>query len=628
MKPVVTVAGADDDLLCVTWSPAGCRRVLLTATKFGAVSAWTQLPSRSSQQPDMQSGSVFTLGDWWCHSVGQLTTAQPVPTAAGQQQQQQGPQQDYLLSMQWLQPPSCWPYSNRVLQEQDFQAGSVPNMFAPAAPRRRPSSSLSVAEQSGSNFDDPGADMHWVEPGTLAFAAVLSSGRAFVGWATWSVLGQLGWRLTPSIPLLPPAASPAVQQLVLAAEAAWSPSGVLVAFAAVYQPDVVQVVELQGNPLHHQCLSAALRSQRPVLKGKALAACSIPAAAGAAHSVLSLSWDPHSDGQRLVVTTCSPSAAGSGVAGGSSGMGPGQITLLSLVEQQQQPGSNAPPTYVLAPINAVSVPQAAGPQQFAWLLDGLLVGQQLLDTQTLAPLPVSFSQPLAGTGLAAQQQPHSSCELQALAASPHRVAVAMVWSDSNTGSSSNSRASSNLLLYSVPPVSKAKAGGAVAPTLAGRLVWSLLLQLHSWDLVSHVLHAAQPYPAAAASTLRPASAAAAAELQARRVAHVLGLVDRKLGVQADEMFSMYATRWDVLKYAVVCRTPGSEARAFSIDLRLRLLGPVLDQHLTAAAREVRPVGWGVLPVWCSPDQLALMASYLQLTSCSHSHINLSTGLMQ
>jgi hypothetical protein len=298
----------------------------------------------------------------------------------------------------------------------------------------------------------------------------------------------------------------------------------------------------------------------------------------------------------VVVATSGCSTDGSGTA--SSRQGQGHVTLLSLTEQQrqQQPGGDAALLHQLAPVNSVQVACAPAPQQYAWLLDGLLVGQQLLDAQTLAPLDVLLPLPAASPDFAQQQQQHStSPQLQAVVPSPHRVAAAVVWCSSSSGrhGGGSSRASSTLLLYSIPPVSKVKAGGAVAPTLAGRLVWSLLLQRHSWDLVQHLQHAAHQQPANDA--LGPAAAAAAADasagVQAQRVGHVLGLVDRKLGVQPDEVYSMYAMRWDALKYAVVCSTPGAEARAFSIDLRLRLLVPVLEHHLTAAAREVRRLLW-------------------------------------
>jgi hypothetical protein len=248
----------------------------------------------------------------------------------------------------------------------------------------------------------------------------------------------------------------------------------------------------------------------------------------------------------------------------------------------------------------VQVACAPAPQQYAWLLDGLLVGQQLLDAQTLAPLNVSIPLPAAGQAFA-QQQHSMDPQLQAVVPSPHRVAAATIWcSSSSSGSGGSSRASSSLLLYSIPPVSKVKAGGAVAPTLAGRLVWSLLLQRHSWDLVQHLQHTAHQHPDT--NALGPAAAAAAADIavgvQAQRVGYVLGLVDRKLGVQPGEVYSMYAMRWDMLKYAAVCRTPGAEARAFSIDLRLRMIVPVLEHYLTAAAREV---SW--LPLLSSRDCL-------------------------
>jgi hypothetical protein len=127
-------------------------------------------------------------------------------------------------------------------------------------------------------------------------------------------------------------------------------------------------------------------------------------------------------------------------------------------------------------------------------------------------------------------------------------------------------------------------------------VWSLLLQRHNWDVVQHLLHAVQPQlkaaqpavgaPSSSTSAQGSAAAREAAEIQAQRVGQVLALVDNKLCVQADEVYSMYAARWDALKYAVVSHTPGSEARALSIDLRLRLMVALFEQHLAAAMREV------------------------------------------
>lgn len=480
--------------------------------------------------------------------------------------------------MQWLQPPSCWPYNNRVLQEHDFHAGSVPNMFAPAAAQSRPAP---VKPEGGPQAETDG-DIHWVQPGTLAFAAVLSSGRAAVGWAAWGLHGQLRWLVTPSLTLLP--AAPGVA--VLAADATWCVGGIAVALATQQQPDKVQVVELQGNPLHHQSLGPGLRNVQPVFQVQPLVAASI--AAGAPCSILSLSWDPHSSGQKLAAAThSSPSS--------SSSSGPGHVTLLSLAVQQGVPGS---PPYSLSAVTAAQVAQAPGPQQYAWLLDGLLVGQQLLDAATLVPLPLKFPQSTSGGVLQQQQQNGEQCALpdalQSVAASPHRVAVAVVQSASSPEQQQSS--SCRLLLYSIPPVSKAAAGGEVAPTLAGRLVWSLLLQRHNWDVVQHLLHAVQPQlkaaqpavgaPSSSTSAQGSAAAREAAEIQAQRVGQVLALVDNKLCVQADEVYSMYAARWDALKYAVVSHTPGSEARALSIDLRLRLMVALFEQHLAAAMREV------------------------------------------
>jgi len=562
----------------------------------------------------MQSSSVITLGDWWCHSIGQLIPSAAAPAAGGGQHMQE----EHLLSMQWLQPPSRWPYSNRVLQEHDFQAGSVPNMFAPAASHRRAARSAQL-EQAGTNFgagdleQDP---FHWVQPGTLAFAAVLSSGKAVVGWATWSVQGQLKWQLTPGLPVTSvapaaAAAAPPPPVPLLAGAAAWSVDGIVVAWATQQAPDQVQVVELRGNPLHHQCLSATLRSQTAALQVVPLTSCTLPAA-GASASIRVLAWDPHSNGQRLLAATGSCSANGATVSSSNNQhSSPGHVNLLTLTQQQQQQQQPAAEPYVVAPVGMAQVAFVPTQQQCVWLLEGLLVGQQLHDAQTLAQLPLSFPQPVMTPMF--PQQLRSACGrppasagmvIQALAASPHKVAVAaVVWDSSSSGvdvrgGKAGSRHNSRLVIYSIPPVSKAAAGGAVAPTLAGRLVWSLLLQPHSWDVVQHVLHAAKPTrqatrpagaPPSSSGTSSDApqpSAAERAALQAERVAQVLSLVDRKLAVQPDELYANYALRWDGLKYAVVSRTPGGEARALSIDIRIRQLMPVMEIHLAAAAREV------------------------------------------
>ncbi|WIA34349.1 hypothetical protein OEZ86_012687 [Tetradesmus obliquus] len=46
----VPLQGPEDDLVAVAWSPAGCRRVLLTATLLGKLTAWTQQPPEPTSQ--------------------------------------------------------------------------------------------------------------------------------------------------------------------------------------------------------------------------------------------------------------------------------------------------------------------------------------------------------------------------------------------------------------------------------------------------------------------------------------------------------------------------------------------------------------------------------------------------
>lgn len=180
--------------------------------------------------------------------------------------------------------------------------------------------------------------------------------------------------------------------------------------------------------------------------------------------------------------------------------------------------------------------------------------------------------------------------------------------------------SSRLLLYNVPPArtsssssSSSEAAGLGSPKpAAARLLWALMQQKHTWDVVQHALCAARlPASSTAATTSAAngnpssttATAAAAAAIQPEAVGQVLALVDSKLAVQQPTLKSTFSARWDVLKLALLGGTPGDVARVVGVDLRLRIIShmmkPVFDvmrEDASMRQREQRPRLTGLSPL--------------------------------
>jgi hypothetical protein len=250
-----------------------------------------------------------------------------------------------------------------------------------------------------------------------------------------------------------------------------------------------------------------------------------------------------------------------------------------------------------------------------WLLDGLLLwsggcNMQVFSLDSLQEAAVHFAAPAgkfraaappaaAATGAESSSGSRSLC---ALAASPHGVAVAAVMHLPSTARGSSS---SRLLLYNVPPAEStpSSSGSEAVPVspkpVAARLLWALMQQQHSWDVVQHTLCAAR-VPASSAdvkgtpsNSSNAAAAAAAAPVQPEAVGRVLALVDSKLAVQQPTLKTTFSARWDVLKLAVLSGTPGDVARVVGIDLRLRIISHML-KPVFDVMREVSIVTVGAL----------------------------------
>jgi hypothetical protein len=440
-------------------------------------------------------------------------------------------------------------------------------------------------------------EFHWVRTGTLAVAAVMSCGAVVLAWAQWSAYGQLSWVCTSGMTLPTPAGLAGKVQ-VATADATVSPGGVAVAYALQQQPSTVLVAQLQGNPVHAQFALVEPNTQ-PL---------QLPVVQAGSHSltqqgccVTALSWDQSSSSSSLrlacVSADVNSGTATAAAAGGSNSSA--RLTLLSMQQGQLQQQAQAP------------CAAAAASQQLVWLLDGLLLwsggsNMQLFTLDTLQEAAVKFAAPAARfkapapPAAAAAVGGNSSSggrSLCALAASPHGVGVAAVMELSSAARGSSS---SRLLLYNVPPIdlatttssSSSEAVLASPKPVAARLLWALMQQKHTWDVVQHALCAAR-VPTSTSSSNAAVNVAssntttvAAAAVQPEAVGQVLALVDLKLAVQQPTLKSTFSARWDVLKLALLSCTPGDVARVVGIDLRLRIIShmmkPVFD-----VMREVR-----------------------------------------
>jgi DNA-binding transcriptional regulator of glucitol operon len=478
-------------------------------------------------------------------------------------------------------------------------AGTSDAAAAGATDSATPPSAAAAGDQPGTSmgnmFSSSSEEFHWVRTGTLAIAAAMSCGAVVLAWAQWSAYGQLSWVCTHGMKLPIPAGLAGKVQ-VATADATVCPGGVAVAYSLQQQPSTVLVAQLQGNPVHAQY--ALVEPNTQPLQLPVVQAGSHNLAQHGCH-VTALSWDQSSSNSlRLACVSADVNSgtAADAAAGGSNSSA--RLTLLSMQQGQLQQQAQAP------------CAAAAASQQLVWLLDGLLLwsggsNMQLFTLDSLQEAAVKFAAPAARFKAPAPPPAagggDSSCgrrSLCALAASPHGVGVAAVMelSSASRGSSSSSR----LLLYNVPPTglattsssSSSNEGVLASPKpVASRLLWALMQQKHTWDVVQHTLCAAR-VPASTSSSITTAAA-----VQPEAVGQVLSLVDSKLAVQQPTLKSTFSARWDVLKLALLSGTPGDVARVVGIDLRLRInshmMKPVFD-----VMREVSVCCSGPVALYC------------------------------
>lgn len=564
-------AGASDRLAALAWSPEGCRRVLMTATAAGSLLAWSQTPREPSATP-----APVALQDWH---------ASPLAELVGERTSQGSPPPATLVHAGWLEPPPAWPWRPGSAAHVAAGAAAVYNLFVKGA-----------AAYSG--VSDTG-DLHWVQPGTPALAAVLSDGTVTLIRGAWGAYGVLEWGVLPcSSRLAPPAES------VVAAAAAACAGGVSVAWVLASQPGALCVACVEGDPHHSQC--ASLPGSAPVdgLRLRRLGGATVLPTPPLAGTTAALCWDSASYGTRLAVAL-TPAARGAPCLAYVFAVVDGVLVCQGshLACQGQQGQEPSPPTHQSA---QQPCDNPCRHPLVAWLLDGkLAVGssqqaltllhvpstqeqqqqQQQPDGLQLCDTPVELCQPAGSRG--------STGVLAAMIASPHGVALAaLLRTPAGSG-----HCAYTLLLANVPATTTAAAAAAAempgaAP--AALLLWSLLQQRHPWDIAQHVIcWAGDGAPLAPGVSSMSESCA-----MATRMGDALACVDRALAVQAPVPAAALCARWDVLKLLLLEGTPGRIARAVGMDLRMRLLSNALKPTVEAA-KEV-----------CVPEQ-----SHVQETMC-------------
>lgn len=443
----------------------------------------------------------------------------------------------WLVCIKWLQASPAWVWSSSAMQQVDYKSGSIHGLFMP-----EPSSIDSSNDEAAGDE----LSVSWVRPDTLAFAAVLLNGTVVLCWAHWSAYGQLQWNSSSTISL--ESQGPTA---LLAADVTVCSNGIAVCYSTQQEHSSIRVVQLTGNPVHIQCCQLEPSPvELPVLQVAGHSQGDVDS------SVTALSWDPSSHGTRLI-SVASTSSNGSGA-------------MMYLLTQQQDQ---------LLQVAQTSISSCIQQQQLVWLLDGMLLcsgkqGLQLFTAKHLHEIPVTFVQPHSRSATAQHRSASGLC--QAIAASPHGVAVAAVF---RSPPGSNSSVRSRLLAYNIPAYQTSSTGAVQAA--AGRLLYALLMQRNTWDMVQHVLCAAGQQETDGLGTSTTTNVP-----QPAVVADILSLVDTKVTAQQPTLKSTYSAFWDVLKLAVLASTPGDEARTVSIDLRLRVLGNTM-KPVFEVLREVR-----------------------------------------
>ncbi|KAI8463548.1 MAG: hypothetical protein J3K34DRAFT_526893, partial [Monoraphidium minutum] len=582
------LSSASDALVALSWSPPGCRRLLLVASRGGALSTWGQVPPDPAAAP-----RVATAYEWWCARPDLSASAGGPLLAAGG-----------LVAAAWLAPAPQAEWDAARIRQADFEAEGLSLQ------------SLLQREASGGGGGGGGGfeGFDWLRPGRPALALVAESGAAVLAWSAVGDASDLEWWATCPLPLpgtaAEAAAAPApggggdavadagaaaaavaggAPRVVVAAAAGDGAGGVEVAYVLSDAPRRVRLARITGDPA--AALAAAGGCDAP--RG-APVALPVTALAGAelgapGDEVAALCWRP---GGGQLCSWARPAAAGDG-GGGAEEEAPGGA--LHLLTRAGAPGGEDWRAGAPQPLP----PQRRRPRApaaaacLAWCPTGGAV-MHAEGGVFEAERAGGWGRQRCGLGGAELQAAWRAgpCAAAALAPSPSGAAACVVYESCGGGGGGGGGGrgggrgggggGARLAVWLLPEAPPHARGAADTSRLqAARLAWPLLTGAAPRDAVQALL-------AACGGTSRPASSAGrgggaadnngcggaddngggGADLS--EVAQVLGLVDGLVHRAPPYQVPQYSRPWDAAKLSAVAQLPGPLAEALAVDLRLRL----------------------------------------------------------
>ena len=409
------------------------------------------------------------------------------------------------------------------------------------------------------------------------------------------------------------------QVLTSAAFCADAPASLKVAFVTSTDPQVVQVAQVQGDPIFAAAAAAAGgQVQLQVSRYRQLQLPSgFRAAAIAFKPCLSSSRDA------ILCILSTSSAVGEGGGGGGMGAtlsvvstrsaagggGGGMGAAINHEQPQQQQQELRVETY-LVPGGAESGKEEAfilGAPSASYTCNPALTPRDISSSSSIESITCSWSPDssclaVAGGGLSQvllldgeglQHKPlpggwglgtsfargGSSCAVAA-APSPSSASVAVLYHRMGPGASSSSssrlavhglgltgRSSSSSTTSSSSSFSELEGGQQIA--LAGdRVLWCIVTGAHHWDVVQQLGHLGRSVAASQPAAAAPPTTSSSSSKQFTLPA-VMAYVDHKLHCHPLASRGMYVSRWDSLKLAVLMMVPGQEAARLAQELYLR-----------------------------------------------------------
>lgn len=552
-------AGKGQELVALAWSPAGCRRVLLTATKAGTVTAWSQLPSDASLL------HPITMTEW----SSSIVAAELGPTVA----------------VQFLHSPCAWVWDADVVAAADFRQHGVESMFqAPEPPQ---------GEHSNQDI------LSWLRPGRLAVAIVLQSGAVMLCWSSAGADSHLQWNLTPSIRLPgtaascnpketaataesggPDSLSSSTSSIVLADATAGKHNSTHAAYTLASATHQVQVASISGDPMHAMPRGSASTTLNSSSESSSLAVQGLPSIQLSPDSeVISLHWDPSSNGQRVCIAAKVSSQNTNN--SNSNDLGTGQVVAaMNGADGQQQQlheeGNTAARQcagdvvtvywyslsdqgWIATAEHAIRPDMQVGKHHHGHARssykcyvapDGhavvVAVANQwhLLDAKTLQPVGLHL-QPPATRAMAVAADREDDQQQCTAAFSPSAVGVACACNDHTF---------SRLVVWCTPDQCFA-AGSAdddscarCDKAVAARLAWAVVCRHHTWDVVQLLLqyHHHQQQHLRYTQQQQQTGVCDAYDV----ITRVMRLVDTLVHVHPQYTSPLYSLAWDRIKLAI------------------------------------------------------------------------------